>query len=125
MSHITKVKTALKDETILAGVLNRVYGAENVRTNDIAKSSYVNTDKCDFVVKHQGHEFALHKGNKDSFEIVSDLYGARFGEKDVQERIVPEYTKDKIYAEAAGNGMTVSEEFDEAKQEIVLTLTRW
>jgi hypothetical protein len=107
MSHITKVKTQLKDCAVLKAVLNK----EGYTVDETAGKYNQNNNPfsdAEFTASKKGEILAFKKSNKDNaYSISADWYEIKRGQQAVINQITQAYSQEKIIRMAKSRGYSI------------------
>lgn len=126
MSHFSKVKTQIKDKSILISALKEL--EYTVKENTMIKGYQGKTLKGDVVVKTGGAYDVGFVNENDNFNMIADWWGLRkiigIGEKAFLNKVQKEYTVQKVLKEAKRKGYRVQSRKIEETGEVKLVIVR-
>jgi hypothetical protein len=126
MSHITRVKTSIKDSEVLKEVLRKA--GYHVREEGVVFSDY-NKDKVikvDILAERAGERIGFRRADsaEGAYEIVADWAMQARGRKEITGDICQAYSRERIVRLAAKKGFSIIENRQNQKGQIEMVLRK-
>ena len=123
MSHFTTIQVQIKDGDILYETLQEL-GYQVERNSNIRGYLWKRT-RADFVIRQQnGFDLGFRK-NGDTYELVSDFWGAQIDQKAFLEPILQTYAHKNLIASARKQGYAIEAQETLEDGTIRLVVGRW
>jgi len=114
MSHLTTIKTSIKDRFVLRKVLEKLLQSRldiltgaTLETNSIIKDYYGNSTIADFVIRRPQHNYNLgfKLNSQGEYEFISD--NAAWGKTKFMEALLPMYARENTIYQLLAQGFEI------------------
>ncbi|MGB8688918.1 MAG: DUF1257 domain-containing protein [Microcoleus sp.] len=120
MSHLTKIKTTIKNREVLGQVLNSMIQSNDILTNSTLEEHAIITDyfgkqaTADFVIRRNRNkinDFGFVLNSKGEYEFISDN-DAR-NKKEFLAQLMPWYARENAIASLISQGFEIESQIEE------------
>ena len=108
MSHFTTIKIQIKDSEILQEVLQEL--GYQVECNTTVRGYRGDTTQAEYVIRqNNGYDLGFRRSG-ESYEIVSDFWGAKINQKEFVNNISQKYAHKTLMNSVEEQGFNIEEE---------------
>ena len=114
MSHLTTIKTSIKDRFVLRKVLEKLIESQldiltgaTLETNSIIKDYYGNSTIADFVIRRPNHNYDMgfKLNSQGEYEFISD--NDAWGKTKFMEALLPMYARENTIYQLLAQGFEI------------------